>query len=155
MGREIYLSKHIDKYNIMLFGQRDELPCLNYLKMLEWTWNYYQGICKDHYMCYEFNVAPLLSSIINYIPCFNEELLILKTEKLPMVISQLIYVLPYNDFHLVPINIDIIVNKFPNLKETDFNINYDFCKFFWESHVEFNYLSFKELNISCNKLLLK
>jgi len=150
MGREIYLSKHIDKYNILLFGQRDEKPCLNYLKMLEWTWNYYQGICKDHYICYEFNVAPLLSSIINYIPCFSEELITQKNEPIPLAISQLIYVLPYNDFHLVPINTDSIVSKFPNLKETDFNIHYDFCKFFWESHVEFNYLPFKELNKFCS-----
>ena len=149
MGREIYLSKHIDKYNTLLFGQHDEKPCLNYLKMLEWTWNYYHGICKDHYMCYEFNVAPLLSSIISYIPCFSEELLVTKSEPIPLAISQLIYVLPYDDFHLVPINTDMIVTKFPNLKETDFNINYDFCKFFWESHVEFNYLPFRELNNYC------
>ena len=26
----------------------------NYLKMLEWTWEYYNGMCKDNYIYYEF-----------------------------------------------------------------------------------------------------
>ena len=152
MGRETYISLHPDKYYNVLFGQGEEQPCLNYLKMLEWTWNYYHGNCKDHYICYEFNHAPLFKSIINYIPCFNEEVLVTNKTPPPIALSQLIYVLPYPDFHLIPVNVDTVIKKFPNLKETDFQIHYDFCKFFWEAHVEFNYLPFKELNQTCVKL---
>ena len=33
----------------------------------------------------------------------------------------------------------------PNLSENNFSIYYDFCKFFWESHVEFNYIDLKKV----------
>ena len=149
MIRENYLSLHLDKYYKLLFGQGPEQPCKNYLKMLEWTWSYYSGNCKDHYICYEFNVAPLFKDIIDYIPCFNEDLLEYNKTPPPLAIAQLIYVLPYQDFYLVPINTSNVVTKFPQLTESHFKIHYDFCKFFWESHVEFNYLSFNELNVFC------
>ena len=153
MIRENYLSLHLDKYNKMLFGQDPEQPCKNYLKMLEWTWSYYSGNCKDHYICYEFNIAPLFKDIIDYIPCFNEEVLEYNKTPPPIAISQLIYVLPYKDFHLVPIDTTKIIAKFPNLTDTQFKIHYDFCKFFWESQVEFNYISFNELNVFCMNII--
>jgi len=149
MIRENYLSLHLDKYYKILFGQGPEQPCKNYLKMLEWTWSYYSGVCKDHYICYEFNVAPLFKDIIDYIPCFNEELLEYNKTPPPISLAQLIYVLPYQDFHLVPVDTSKVINKFPILTDTQFKIHYDFCKFFWESHVEFNYISFNELNVFC------
>ena len=149
MIRENYISLHLDQYNKLLFGQSPEQPCKNYLKMLEWTWSYYSGICKDHYVCYEFNVAPLFKDMIKYIPCFNEDILDYNTTPPPIAIAQLLYVLPYQDFHLVPFDTTHIITKFPNLTDTQFKIHYDFCKFFWESHVEFTYISFKELNNYC------
>jgi 5'-3' exonuclease len=145
MEREIYISQHIDKYYTLFFGQDEQKPCINYLKMLEWTWSYYNGHCKDNYLCYEFQLAPLFSSIINYIPCFDEELVVNGDLSVPTPITQLLYVLPYSDYELIPINTDNIVKKFPQLKEMNYPIHYDFCKFFWESHVEFNYVSLKHL----------
>jgi len=149
MDREIYLSQHLDKYYTLLFGQTEENPCKNYLKMLEWTWNYYNGTCKDNYIYYEFHLAPLFKSIINYIPCFNEDLLIQNVEPLPSPITQLLYVLPYNDYNLIPVNVNNIIKKYPNLIEMNNAINYDFCKFFWEAHVDFKYINIKELNKLC------
>ena len=145
MDREIYLSQHMDKYYTIFFGQTEENPCNNYLKMLEWTWNYYNGNCKDDYLYYEFHLAPLFKSIVNYIPCFNEELVIKQSTIKPSAISQLIYVLPYEDFTLIPANIDHIIKKYPNLKEMNNPVYYDFCKFFWEAHTDFKYINFKEL----------
>jgi 5'-3' exonuclease len=149
MDREIYLSQHLDKYYTLLFGQTEENPCKNYLKMLEWTWEYYNGMCKDNYIYYEFHLAPLFKSIINYIPCFNEDLLSKNVELLPSPITQLLYVLPYNDYNLIPKNVEHIIKKYPNLIEMDNTIYYDFCKFFWESHVDFKYINIKELNKLC------
>ena len=149
MDREIYLSQHIDKYYTIFFGQPEENPCNNYLKMLEWTWNYYNGNCKDNYLYYEFHLAPLFKSIVNHIPCFNEELVLKKADSMPSAISQLIYVLPYDDYHLIPVNIDNIIKKYPNLKEMNNPVYYDFCKFFWEAHADFKYINFKELNKLC------
>ena len=145
--REDYISLHLDKYYPFLFNQTEEEPCKNYLQMLEWTWAYYNGECKDYYMAYEFNHAPLFKSIINYIPCFDEDLVKINTEPPPLPIVQLMYVLPYADFNLIPTNMDKVIKKFPNLTETNFPIHYDFCKFFWESHVDFNYINLKDLNV--------
>ena len=146
MKREEYLGEHLDKYYPFLFQQEEENPSKIYLKMLEWTWAYYQGECNDYYMAYPFHHAPLFSSLIKYIPCFEEGLVQINHTSPPLAITQLLYVLPYEDFYLIPIDTSSIVKKFPNLTETQFPIHYDFCKFFWESHVDFNYISLEELN---------
>lgn len=145
MEREIYITQHMDKYYTLFFGQDEKKPCINYLKMLEWTWAYYNGQCKDNYLCYEFHLAPLFSSIIHHIPCFDEEQVINGDLSVPTPITQLLYVLPYSDYNLIPINTDNIVKKFPQLTEMNHTIHYDFCKFFWESHVDFNYICLKSL----------
>jgi 5'-3' exonuclease len=46
LKREIYISTHMDKYYPFLFNNNEKDVCKNYLQMLEWTWNYYNGICK-------------------------------------------------------------------------------------------------------------
>jgi 5'-3' exonuclease len=122
MEREIYITQHMDKYYTLFFGQ-----------------------CKDNYLCYEFHLAPLFSSILHYIPCFDEEQVTNGNLSIPTPITQLLYVLPYSDYDLIPVNTDNIVKKFPQLKEMNYPIHYDFCKFFWESHVEFNYICLKSL----------
>ena len=146
MKREDYLSLHLDRYYPFLFQQSEENPCKNYLQMLEWTWSYYNGECKDYYIAYEFNHAPLFKSIIKYIPCFDEDLVPINKEPPPKPLAQLLYVLPYDDYSLVPIDTKRIIEKFPNLTETNHPIHYDFCKFFLEAHVDFNYVSLKEIN---------
>jgi 5'-3' exonuclease len=145
-AREEYIGKNLNQYYTLLFGQEDKNPCTNYLQMLEWTWFYYNGTCKDYYMMYEFSHAPLFTSLVNYIPCFDEELVPVNTEPPPLAITQLMYVLPYQNYDLVPINTSLAVKQFPNLTETYFPIHYEFCKFFWESHVSFNYINVLELN---------
>jgi len=148
LKRETYLSFNMDKYYPFLFNNDEKDICKNYLQMIEWTWNYYNGICKSNYLCYNFHCGPLFSSLKKYIPCFNEELVENNTSKfpLPLAITQLLYVLPYEDYSLIPFNTKPIENKFINLTETNFPIYFDFCKFFWESYVEFNYIDVIKLN---------
>ena len=149
LKREIYLSNHMDKYYPFLFNNNEKDVCTNYLQMLEWTWSYYNGTCKNNYMCYDFHCGPLFSSLKKYIPCFNEELVNQDNTKLPSSITQLLYVLPYDDYDLIPIK-DIkfnnLVSKEINLTETNFPIHFDFCKFFWEGYVDFNYIDLKRLD---------
>jgi 5'-3' exonuclease len=145
-SREEYLGKNLSQYYKFLFGQDEKNPCTNYLQMLEWTWFYYNGTCKDYYIMYEFSHAPLFKSLVNYIPCFEEDLVQVNPMPPPMPITQLIYVLPYQDYQLVPMNTKAVVKEYPNLSETYFPIHYEFCKFFWESHVNFNYINIVELN---------
>lgn len=154
LKREIYISSHIDKYYPFLFNNNEKDVCKNYLHMLEWTWNYYNGICKNNYMCYEFHCGPLFSSLKKYIPCFNEELIEQDVTALPCSITQLLYVLPYDDYNLIPFDskyIKMIDKEYINLTETNFPIYFDFCKFFWEGYVDFNYIDLKRLDKTVNK----
>lgn len=157
LKREVYISNNIDKYYSFLFKNNEKDVCKNYLQMLEWTWYYYNGVCKNNYMCYEFHSGPLFSSLKKYIPCFNEELIEHDTKKLPSSITQLLYVLPYDDYTLIPVRIDykqfirLIDKEYINLTETNFPIHFDFCKFFWEGYVDFNYIDLKRLDNTVNK----
>ena len=157
LKREIYISNNIDKYYSFLFKNNEKDVCKNYLQMLEWTWYYYNGICKNNYMCYEFHSGPLFSSLKKYIPCFNEELIEQDKMQLPSSISQLLYVLPYNDYNLIPLKMEynkfirLLDNEYINLTETNFPIHFDFCKFFWEGYVDFNYIDLKRLDNTVNK----
>jgi 5'-3' exonuclease len=157
LKREIYVSNNIDKYYSFLFKNNEKDVCKNYLQMLEWTWYYYNGICKNNYICYEFHSGPLFSSLKKYIPCFNEELLEHNTTKLPLSITQLLYVLPYDDYKLIPLRIDykqflrLLDKEYINLTEINFPIHFDFCKFFWEGYVDFNYIDLKRLDNTVNK----
>ncbi len=157
LKREIYISNNIDKYYSYLFKNSEKDVCKNYLQMLEWTWYYYNGICKNNYICYDFHSGPLFSSLKKYIPCFNEELIEYDTTKLPSSISQLLYVLPYDDYNLIPLKIEynkfirLLDKEYINLTETNFPIHFDFCKFFWEGYVDFNYIDLKRLDNTVNK----
>ena len=154
LKREIYISTHIDKYYPFLFNNNEKDVCKNYLQMLEWTWNYYNGIFKNNYMCYEFNCGPLFSSLKKYVPCFNEELIEQDIALFPSSITQLLYVLPYDDYNLIPFDpkyIKLIDKEYINLTEINFPIHFDFCKFFWEGYVDFNYIDLKRLDNTVNK----
>ena len=76
---------------------------------------------------------------------------------MPSSISQLLYVLPYDDYNLIPIKIEfskfskLIDKEYINLTETNFPIHFDFCKFFWEGYVDFNYIDLKRLDYTVNK----
>jgi 5'-3' exonuclease len=146
--RETYLLTHPEEYYPFLFGQTDESSiCKNYLQMLEWTLHYYHGTCKDHYKQYEFHLAPLFSSLLNDIPCFNETLLEVNPCPPPTPITQLLYVLPYSDFKdFIPTQFKPLEKKFPTLCSMNFPIHYEFCKFFWEGHAEFHYIPLHALN---------
>jgi 5'-3' exonuclease len=154
---EDYLYDHPEQYNKVLFKQQNDEPiCNNYLEMLEWTWNYYNGREIDYTLYYNMNYAPLFSSLLKHIPCFEESFL--KETKINYVhpITQLIYVLPFEDYHLIDsIHIEELCKEFPLLKKMNHEIDYHFCIFFWECHVNFPYLNIKELNkYVLNKLSL-
>ncbi len=153
---EEYLIEHYDKYYPYLFGQQDSKPiCQNYLKMFEWTWFYYHGICKSNYMVYDFNIAPLFTSLIQNLPCFINEDFVSEDSTPPVnQLTQLAYVLPYADYEGV-LSTDVIKKveaHFPQLCKYNFPVDYKFCKFFWESHVDFNYVNIKELDRIINEV---
>jgi len=151
---EEYLKLNPDKYNETLFNQtEDEYICLNYLEMFEWTWKYYKGEPVDLYKYYMMDYAPKFNSLINYVPINSEFSFLTNDINTQHVnpITQLIYVLPYSDYDLIPfIDKEDLINNFPSLKELNFNIQYTFCCFFWEAHVEFNDISIKDIDYYIN-----
>jgi len=150
--KEEYLKEYPDKYNMILFNQEDDSSiCKNYLEMLEWTWDYYTGKEVDLYKYYHVGYAPLFKSLLSHIPFDDESLLSLDNNTTHVnPLTQLLYVLPYEDFNLIPIDKEVILKQFPCLKATDFNVQYTFCHFFWESHVEIGYIPIKELDKCVN-----
>ena len=146
--RETYLLTHPEEYYPFLFHQTDESAiCKNYLRMLEWTLHYYHGECKDHYIQYEFYLAPLFSSLIHDIPCFQETLVEKNPCPPPLPITQLLYVLPYEDYKdLIPVKYKPVEKKFSTLCSMNFPLHYEFCKFLWEGHADFHYIPLNALN---------
>ncbi len=158
--REDYLLDNVREYYTFLFPGAEEIKiCEIYLKMLEWTWNYYNGVCKDYYIFYPFHLAPLFSSLSEYIRNNSEtvEMIEKKNETFPNVLTQLTYVLPFVELNDLLENESKeistkISNKYPNIMEMNYDIHYDFCKFFWESKVEFNYINLRQYNQFINNI---
>lgn len=144
---ENYIYQFPNKYNEILFNQKnDDFICKNYLEMLEWTWKYYNGLSIDYNLFYKMNYAPKFESLKKHIPCFDEPLINETKIKYVHPITQLIFVLPYSDFNLIPkINIDELIKIFPELTEINFDIQYSFCHFFWESYIDFHYIDILKL----------
>ena len=94
-------------------------------------------------------------SLLNNLPCFDNEAFVSEDNGPPVSqLTQLAYVLPYSDYEgIIPDNmIKMIEKHFPQLCKNNFPIHYDFCKFFWESHVDFNYVNIKELDKKINEV---
>tara|TARA_B100000073_G_scaffold334849_1_gene327824 strand:- start:226 stop:741 length:516 start_codon:yes stop_codon:yes gene_type:complete len=110
--------------------------CINYLEALEWTMKYYTIGCFDWGWCYKYNYAPLMKDLLECIPVFEQEF-IEKKEKQPLrPIEQLSYVLPKTALHLLPENLKTqLLSDHPEWYNTDCEIDWMFCKYFWESHV--------------------
>ena len=90
-----------------------------------------------------------------YTPIQNNDC-ILKKQPNEIISSttQLLYVLPTEDHsqHFNKKFLNNIYDKFPELTESNFDVDYTFCKYFWEAHVEINYVNVIELNNHIRKI---
>ena len=94
-----------------------------------------------------------------YIPISNNENILLKQETEQLNINTLLYyVLPYTDHNkIIPTNIynntkDDVYKHIPFLKNTNYNVEYFLCKYFWECHLDMDYINITELNNIINNL---
>lgn len=147
MEIENILYEELEYYNKLLLhiGNDDSNLCENYIEMLEWTWYYYNGMMNDNTKYYKMNYAPKFSSLKKCISMIgkNKERNYINFSPL----TQLVYVLPYQDFHLIPYkNMCQLVHINEELKETNFKIDYTFCRYFWESHVLFDEINIISIN---------
>ena len=159
--KEKYLLQNMDSYNSYILNNvNSKEVSLNYLKMIEWTWKYYLGFNVCNNIFYNYFYGPLLNDIKNFIPIYNNvELINTDNDKESInTYTQLLYVLPYNNHkEIIPKNIYNKIsgcyNKFPILKETNYEIEYFLCKYFWESHIHLEHIDIYELNKEINQLI--
>ena len=109
--------------------------CINYLEGLEWVFKYYTDDCPDWKWSYKYHYPPLLKDLCKFIP--NKFFSFIKPNKnKPFSPSlQLAYVLPKSNHHLLPSNINNYIDQ--HEKEyypTEFEFEWAYCKYFWESH---------------------
>ena len=154
--KERYLYKNIDDFDNFVYSDCDvKEMSKKYIEMIEWTWYYYNNNdVKDNSKFYNYCKSPLLKDIITYIPVINSEIMINKTSIYNNINMNtlLFYVIPYDELDkIVSIKIykklsNIIYEKFPLLKETNYDINYFLCKYFWEGHLKIEYIDIFKLN---------
>lgn len=127
--------------------------CTNYLEAIEWTFTYYNSDCPDWRWKYNYSYAPLLSDLKLFIPYFGTDYIKSNNNTPVHPNVQLSYVLPQDCNSLLPNKIkkymfDNHINYYNDIK-----IVWAFCKFFWESKLEFSEL---DINLLENdiKLLL-
>jgi 5'-3' exonuclease len=165
---EELLIENPEKYNeIILKNSNIDALCFSYLKTLEWTWYYYCGFPEYyHDACYEHTHGPLFKDIINNIPLSNSETMCnirnkasVNTNKDINRITQLFFVLPYeNHKEIIPrrqyeLCCEKVYHEFPLLRNTNFNVEYAFCKYFWEGHLSLDHIDFFEMNNLINSLI--
>jgi 5'-3' exonuclease len=144
------------RYYITLFDiendyERKKDICINYLKILEWNFYYYNSDCLDWRFKYEYHYPPLFQDLLEFIPFFESNFLDKKPKNPINWQIQLAYVLPRDSLILLP---DLVRDKLlKNLNEyykLDYEFEWSFCKYFWESHVKYEPICVSELE----KLLL-
>lgn len=118
----------------------------NYMEGLEWVMNYYTKGCLDWSWKYDFNYPPLLWDLLKFIPHFNMTM-IKENDSQPVDSNvQLAYVLPKESLSLIT---NPKIKKFMEEKwrenENKGKLNWAFCKYIWESHVDLPYLDIEEL----------
>ena len=124
---------------------------INYLEGLEWTYKYYKSGNINYEWKYNYNYPPLFKDLIKYTPYFNVNLIRdNKTNNIYNYTTQLAYVLPRNK--LIYLEDKKLENKLLNTDwyPEEVNLQWSFCRYFWESHPELPDIDIDELNKICN-----
>jgi 5'-3' exonuclease len=133
-------------FKIDIDDDRRKQISINYLEGLEWTLKYYTTGCVDWRWKYNYNYPPLLQDLSKYIPYFDTTFIKENNNTSVSPLVQLSYVLPKKNLYLLPNKIEeVLLEKFEEIYTDTHNINWAFCKYFWESHIEFPHLSIDEL----------
>ena len=147
-GWEYRYYKQLFKLDIN--NDRLKLICVNYLTILEWNFKYYNSGCPDWRYKYNYNYPPLFKDLYKYIPYFDTNFLDTTKDKEGPISEymQLAYVLPKNSLNLLPKNIEnLLLKNYPDYYRLDYEFEWAFCKFFWESHVIWDQPTMTLLNL--------
>ena len=123
-------------FDIEINQNRKKEICINYLEALEWTMKYYTIGCYDWNWHYKYSYPPLMKDLLEFMPVFETEFVEKKPKNPLKPLQQLSYVLPKPALHLLPENIRTqLLFNYPEWYNTDCEFQWEFCKYFWESHV--------------------
>jgi len=146
-----YEKQWQERYYYQLFkididDNRRKQISINYLEGLEWTLKYYTTGCVDWRWNYNYNYPPLLYDLSKYIPYFDTNFIKENDNKPVSPLIQLSYVLPKKNLYLLPNKIEqALLENYQEIYTDTHNISWAFCKYFWESHIEFPHLSIDDL----------
>lgn len=159
LEKENYLLGNMTEYNSYILKNNNiEEICLKYLKTIEWTWYYYNGILINNDIYYDETHGPLFKDILKYIPICDDEHVNVSVKNNPSIInnyspiSQLYFVLPFCDHDkIIPHEIYKktyvqLYKEFPLLKNDNYDVDYTFCKYFWEGHLVLDHIDIFKLN---------
>lgn len=148
-----------DRYYEELFQFRDPATMdsqiieatKNYLRGLLWVHTYYHGVCTDWLWHYGYNYAPLLCDLTRVL---NNNTLTLKLNDAPPVspYTQLAYVLPPKSHNLLPEAVRRAIEDIEYVTEHTFEMQWAYCRYLWEAHVEFKPIDVAKLNARLSKL---
>lgn len=131
-------------FNIDINNYYKKKIALNYLEGLEWTMNYYTKGCIDWRWKYNYNYPPLLTDLCKYVPEWPVNMIKENDNKCVSELIQLSYVLPKESNHLLPLNVRKKLESI-DYYDNNYDIQWSFCKYFWESHIEFPHFSVERL----------
>ena len=140
-----------ERYYKALFNTEPSTPWLrrisiNYLEGLEWVMKYYTSGCVDWNWSYRYHYPPLLADLLPYIPNWETRMIELNEHMPVPPLVQLAYVLPGPSLKLLPSSIEKdLLLKFTGCYESDFEIYWAFCKYFWEGHVALPHICLNQL----------
>ena len=92
--KEKYLLNHLSDYNSYILNHSSiEDVCNQYLRILEWTWYYYNGIEKNDYIHYSYAYGPRFQDLVRYTPLFDTHQFSLSDPILPaLILRHLVHV---------------------------------------------------------------
>jgi 5'-3' exonuclease len=128
-------------YKCLFDSERNDELCksvsLNYISGLEWTLKYYTSGCPDWDWHYKYEYPPLLEDLKKYVPYFDVDFFSESNHAPVHPLTQLTYVIPPSCFHLLPkeLNNLIIKEKSTWVNDVTYNVEYSYCRYFWEGHV--------------------
>ena len=153
--KEKYLLDNMDTYNSYILETNECADvCKSYLKILEWTWYYYNGMNNDNRVYYSYSYGPKFTDLFEYIPIFNSHTFLDTEYTQPDidVYTQLFFVLPHiNHEEIIPPSIyqscyKDVYTHLPQMKNMNYSFHYFLCKYFWESHLHMDKINIDTLN---------